>query len=161
FEKTAGAISLARTLRARLRVPVVPMFWNQSEDHDLEEVNRFDVPRPDGVTRLRAPIEDVGRSLDAIAIDDGVVAFARDAALECGLDASAIPDLLPQRGERFPDWTSRILVRIFDEEGILIAEPSWFRGLVTPLVRRAITDAAALHDAFVRSTDALRAHGVE
>jgi bacillithiol biosynthesis cysteine-adding enzyme BshC len=161
FEKTAGAIAVARRLREKLGVPVVPMFWNQSEDHDLEEVNRFDVPRPDGVVRLRAPIEDVGRSLDAIAIDESVVAFARDAAVECGLEPSAAPDLLPVRGEKFPDWTSRILVRTFADEGVLVAEPSWFRGLVTPLVRRAITDAKALDAAFSRSTDALRARGIE
>jgi bacillithiol biosynthesis cysteine-adding enzyme BshC len=160
FEKAAGAIALARRLRARLGRPVVPVFWNQSEDHDLEEVNRLEMLRPEGVARLRAPIEDLGRSLDAIVVDDALVAFARDALVESGLDAAPIADLLPKKGERFPDWTSRILVHVFADEGILAAEPSWFRALTTPLLRRAVVDAEVLHDAFVESTEALAARGI-
>jgi bacillithiol synthase len=161
FEKAAGAIALSARLRADLGVPVVPIFWNQSEDHDLEEVNRFDVLKPEGVVRLRAPIEDLGRSLDAIVIDEAVVSFAGDALLESGLDSALVPELMPVKGERFSEWTSRVLVHVFGDDGILIAEPAWFRGLTAPLVRRAIVDAGALHEAFVRSTDALRARGIE
>jgi bacillithiol synthase len=161
FEKAAGAVNLAARLTADLGVPVVPVFWNQSEDHDLEEVNRLEIQRADGVTRLRAPIEDLGRTLDSIVIDDGVVAFARDALVECGLDAGPVSDLLPLRGERFSEWTSRILVHVFGDSGLLVAEPSWFRGMTTPIVRRAIVEARALHDAFAGSTEELRAHGVE
>jgi hypothetical protein len=51
--------------------------------------------------------------------------------------------VLPIRGEKLPDWTSRILVQVFAEEGILIAEPSW-----------PFTDAECTRSEFSASTPA-------
>src|SRR4051812_9178195 len=42
--KAASAIALARVLAAETGAPVVPMFWLQTEDHDLPEIASLGVP---------------------------------------------------------------------------------------------------------------------
>ena len=39
--KIADTIALARALEDRLKVPVVPVFWLASEDHDAQEINHL------------------------------------------------------------------------------------------------------------------------
>mgnify|MGYP000922957688 FL=1 len=39
--KIADTIALARALEDRLKIPVVPVFWLASEDHDAQEINHM------------------------------------------------------------------------------------------------------------------------
>lgn len=39
--KIADTVALARALEERLKVPVVPVFWLASEDHDAQEINHL------------------------------------------------------------------------------------------------------------------------
>ncbi len=162
LEKVAGAVQLSRRLARELHRPVVPVFWNQSEDHDLEETNRLELPKADGVHRLRAPIEDLGRCLGLIPLDEGVVAFAEEILRQLQLDSTLEAAVLrPRSGENFAAWTSRIVAHVFADTDLLIAEPFWFRSLVTPVIRRAVTDPQTLHEAFMGDTQSLVSHGME
>ena len=83
-------------------------------------------------------------------------------SLECGLDATAVARACCRSGASASRTGRRACSSTCSAtSGLLIAEPAWFRGLTTPLIRRAIVEAGALHAAFVRSTEALRAHGIE
>ncbi|HYC76807.1 MAG TPA: bacillithiol biosynthesis BshC, partial [Planctomycetota bacterium] len=109
FEKAAAAVAVAEAC-TRAGTPTVAVFWSQSEDHDLVEVNRIDVEREDGVTRTTAPLEDRGARLGDLRVDGASVAFAREVAAQCGAPPDAHPWLAPVEGERFSDWTLRIVV---------------------------------------------------
>ncbi len=162
LEKVAGAIALAAAIERRSGRPAVPIFWNQSEDHDLEETNRLELVRPDGVQRFRAPIEDLGRCLGLIHLDAGVVDFATGMLRQGSLESHAFaPTLLPREGETFAEWTSRIVAGVFADHGLLVAEPLWFRALVQPVIRRALEQPAELHQAFTGDTNRLIARGIE
>ncbi|HET7228767.1 MAG TPA: bacillithiol biosynthesis cysteine-adding enzyme BshC [Longimicrobium sp.] len=49
--KVLSAIRLAEALEERLGIPVLPVFWAASEDHDFAEVNHAHVVDPGGVLR--------------------------------------------------------------------------------------------------------------
>ena len=164
FEKAAGAIALAARLREELGVPVVPIFWNQSEDHDLEEVEPVRRARSPTAWRAcaRRSRTSAARSTRSRSTTPSWRS-RRDAVLECGLDA-ALGRRAPARSRASGSRTGRraCSLHVFGDEGLLMAEPSWFRGLTTPLIRRAIDGRGALHDGVRRARrEALRAHGIE
>ncbi len=159
LEKLAGTIALARRITSETGRPCVPIFWNQSEDHDLVEVNRMETPRLDGVHREVAPIQDSGRCLDRIIISSEVRAFAAEALHRSFGEIAWPPWVMPAVGERFPDWTSRVLVNVFRDTPFLLAEPHWFRQLAAPLYRRAVVEVGAWHQALVADTQHIASLG--
>ena len=62
FLKAVSAISIARALSDHAAVPILPLFWTASEDHDVLEVNRvtvngqrFVLEYPGGLSRGKVP----------------------------------------------------------------------------------------------------------
>src|SRR5690606_38420815 len=72
--KAATAVRLARELASRPGAgPVVPVFWNHSDDHDFEEANRAFLVNPNqDVQRLRLEVEGRGRAIRAVPVGAGV-----------------------------------------------------------------------------------------
>jgi bacillithiol biosynthesis cysteine-adding enzyme BshC len=159
FEKAAAAVSAAAAATAA-GTPCVALFWSQSEDHDLDEVNRYEREDEAGYVRLTAPIADEGRRLGDLRIDEGVVAWARERLTEAGA-GSAFAAIEPRAGERYSDWSLRVVVALLAPRGLLVADPRWFRDLLTPFLHRAIDGAAAWHAAFRADTELVRAAGFE
>ena len=129
LHKAATAIRLARELAAQPGAPrVVPVFWNHTDDHDLDEANRtFVVNANVDLQRIRL---DLSRS--GSALRDIPVARAMEQAIP------ALSDLLPL--SEFRDWAlgavlprdpadtfgsiqSRLLFELFGDHGLLIIEP--------------------------------------
>ena len=153
--KAAAAVQLARSLADRTGRPVVPVFWNHGEDHDLDEVNQVTVVRDGSAVTSRAPIDGRGRSLQAIEIDDAVVDFAREL-----VDQQRWPEaVIPRAGEAFPDWTSRVMLATLGDATPLIAEPRVLWPHTGDLFRRAIEDVADLGAAVAAGADRVAASG--
>ncbi|MTI79297.1 MAG: bacillithiol biosynthesis cysteine-adding enzyme BshC [Firmicutes bacterium] len=53
--KALAACLLARKLESKLKVPVVPVFWVGSEDHDFKEINHVFLPGSEGPRRIEIP----------------------------------------------------------------------------------------------------------
>ena len=70
FHKVATAIRLCREINAENGGPrVVPVFWNHSDDHDLEEANRlFLVNQQQEVQRFRLDLARTNEPLRAIGV---------------------------------------------------------------------------------------------
>ncbi|MDA0372148.1 MAG: bacillithiol biosynthesis cysteine-adding enzyme BshC [Planctomycetota bacterium] len=127
--KVATAVRLARELSARPGAPrVVPVFWNHSDDHDLDEVNRAFFVNPNmDLQRVRVDVEHNGRAVRHIPIG---------AKIEHAM--AAVSDLLPQTefrdemlalfekrsdDETLGDQMARLLFRLFADDGLLVIEP--------------------------------------
>ena len=128
FHKVATAIRLCREIAAESGKKVVPVFWNHSDDHDLDEANRlFLVNQQQEVQRFRLELNRTNEPLRAIG---------------CGREMekvlAEIDSLLPQSEHR--DWLlalckprhpdealgdqlARLLFATFGRYGLCVVEP--------------------------------------
>lgn len=129
FHKVATAIRLCRELAATPGAPkAVPVFWNHSDDHDLEEANRlFLVNQQQEVQRFRLDLTRTNEPLRAI----GAGAELRKLLVEIEplLPPSANRDWLLQLlaprsdGETLGAQMARLLFAAFGHHGLVIVEP--------------------------------------
>jgi uncharacterized protein YllA (UPF0747 family) len=142
--KLFTVINAARVLESELKVPVVPVFWIESEDHDWDEVNRFfwgerryrieaDVPQGTPVSRIEV---DASRFL----------AEVREALRE----GEAWEVVEPERN--VARWHARSLARLVEGEGVVFLEPALLRDAMRPLAERIATSSDAIDAAIARDT---------
>lgn len=129
--KAATAVRLARELSAQPGAPkVVPVFWNHSDDHDLDEVNRaFLVNANHDVQRLRLDLPPggggeairgvhIGRQLEStLAAAGGLLPDSEFREWALGMFESHHGD------EHLGDGMARMLFEMFGEDGLLVIEP--------------------------------------
>ncbi len=175
--KAATAISTARALSAEAGVPCVPIFWLQTEDHDLVEIDHAVVPRPGGAPlRLRLSSAPTSRG-------DGPEARVSVGLRRLPAEITALHDALadalaplPHAADHLallrdcyaPGRTlalafARLIAEIFSRHGLILLDPRDVRiaSLRAPIVYKAIRDHAALGTALVERTRALEAAGFE
>lgn len=129
FHKVATAIRLCREIAATPGAPkVVPVFWNHSDDHDLEEANRlFLVNQQQEVQRFRLDLTRTNEPLRAIAAGAEVRKLLVE--IEPLLPPSANRDWLLQLlapksdGETLGGQMARLLFAAFGHHGLVIVEP--------------------------------------
>ena len=129
FHKAATAIRLCREINNVANGPrVVPLFWNHSDDHDLEEANRlFLVNQAQEVQRFRLELQRTNEPLRTIG-----------AGREIERVLGELDPLLPQSPHRdwalgmcrprhpdetFGDQQARVLFETFGRHGLLVIEP--------------------------------------
>jgi bacillithiol biosynthesis cysteine-adding enzyme BshC len=167
--KAATAVVAARALAAECGEPVVPVFWLQSEDHDLPEIAECHLPRAGGgVVTLRLPappgerMSMAHRRLPA-AIDDCL----RDLEDEIGgLPFAAHLERLREHyvvGARWADAFAGVLAGLFADDGLLFIDPRAPRlsPVAAPIHERALADAAAIAAALTRRCEELAAAGFD
>jgi uncharacterized protein YllA (UPF0747 family) len=127
--KAATAIRLARELNAQPGAPkVVPLFWNHTDDHDLDECNRaFLVNANQDIARLRLEVNRQGAALRDIAIGramEAVLAAAGDLLPGSEFRDWALKLFAPQHpDEHLGDQLARMLFGMFGAHGLVVIEP--------------------------------------
>ncbi len=155
--KAASAIVVARTLAAETGVPVVPVFWLQTEDHDLVEIAACEVAHGATTETIAVPVDAANRisiaHLTLPAAIDGSVAHLAE-LLGSGPDAVAHVERVRRHyreGARWSDAFAGLLGELFADEGLVVIEPRdpQLASIVAPIHERAITDAAAISTALL------------
>lgn len=162
--KAVSVLLLARELEQASGLPVVPIFWNASDDSDLEEVNRFRALHEGKIGKFRFRME-AGRR----PVRDVVMPKPSDP--QWGDLAAIVPDgphaqralalLRDGAGRDFGSAFTRLLNELLGSRGLVVIEPkalvphpAWKRLIVFELERREEN-----RQALRRAADRLDARG--
>jgi len=164
--KAASAVVVARALAAETGVPVVPVFWLQTEDHDLAEIAACGVPGATGCEMISAPIDAGSRISIAHCSLPGEVAECLDRlgdALGDGPLAHAHLERLRRHYRAGVPWSAAfagVLAELFAPEGLVMIDPRdpALAALAAPIHARALDDAAPIAAAMIaRCSELLQA----
>ena len=162
--KAATAVVWAKRLEDECGSPVVPVFWLQTEDHDLEEIASATVVDPRaGVHTIRVDGErDARRSIAHCTFDDRVLpATARLRELLTGLpNAEAACNAIEaayRPGRTWADAFAQVLARLFADTELLVLQPRTeeLAALAMPVHRWALREANAIAAALTTRATAL------
>jgi bacillithiol biosynthesis cysteine-adding enzyme BshC len=155
FYKAASAVAVARALSAEAGVPVVPLFWLQTEDHDFAEIAGCTVAGADGApAALALPEEAPAASRVSVAhrtlgpeIEPLLARLAE--WLPAGPAASETLALLRayyRTGQPLAGAFAGVLAELFRDEGLLIFDPRVAAAarLAAPVAGRALAEADAI-----------------
>lgn len=127
--KVATAVRLAEAINATdPGFTAVPLFWNHTDDHDLDEVNRaFFVNQSLEVQRIRLDLQHTGEAIRNIAIGtdlDHALAAVQDLLTTSEFRSWAVELFRPRtKEEHFGDGAARMLFGLFGSRGLQIIEP--------------------------------------
>ena len=163
--KALSAIRLARTLSQAWETPVVALFWNHADDHDVAEVHHTHlVNRNLDLQKIALPGLSSGRRpLSEVVLDEERARLpALRALFEQQLHGEpnlgrALEALFPRPGETIARAFTRAMTELLGPLGLVVVEPAWIR---EPL-SRALAGLLA-HDpleALARGSERLAAAG--
>lgn len=165
--KALHTIRLACSLEVAWERPVVPLFWNHADDHDLAEVNHTHLINENlDVERLALSELSSGRQpLSRIRLSDelhGLRAIEtrfRHAMGHLEHFEWATSLLLPREGETLATALTRAFTDLFGPLGLVVLEPDTLRPTWTRALADTVTQDVATH--LQEGAQALRDAGLE
>ena len=165
--KALHVVVLARRLAEHWEAPVVPLFWNHADDHDVQEVHHLWIQNPNldlrkvtlaglssGRTLLsRIVFEEERNKLGALA------ELLRQNLWEGPAQARALELFLPRAGETFSAAFTRALLGACGHLGLVVLEPQWIRASISDVLARLVT--SPLEPALAAGAAGIRAQGRE
>jgi bacillithiol biosynthesis cysteine-adding enzyme BshC len=127
--KAATAVALARTLTAVVGAPVVPMFWLQTEDHDLPEIASLGVPGLAACETIAAPVDADNRISIAHRVLPPEVAGCLDRLTDVLGDGVLARDHVERLRRHYragAPWAAAfagVLAELFAAEGLVVIDP--------------------------------------
>ena len=124
--KAVTAIKLARDLETAAGLAVVPVFWNASDDSDLEEVNRLRAVFDGSLRKFRFRMSAGRRPVREIALppaDDAQWAEAEALFKDASFSVEAVRLLRDGAGRDFGTAFTRLVLGLLGERGLVVIEP--------------------------------------
>ena len=163
--KALHVVALARRLSQRWEAPVVPLFWNHADDHDIQEVHHLWIQNPNlDLRKVGLAGMSSGRTLLSRMVFDetrhqlGTLSeLLRQNLWEGPEQARALELFVPRDGESFSGAFTRTLLALTGHLGLVVLEPQWIR----PSLSRALAQLVSreLEPALTAGADGVRAQG--
>ena len=172
--KALTAIRLAEQLR-RLGVEAIPVFWMDSEDHDLAEITRMAVLGADShasTIDYRDLLFGAGYDHDNLR-PVGSIAFSESIQQAVGHYLDLLPDsewkqdiaLTLERayrpGATFAQSFGKAMAELFSDRGLVLFDPQdpESKRLVAPVFRKAVAQTGLIHERLVERNHLLAQAG--
>lgn len=145
--KALQACRLADELAGSWGTPIVPVFWNHADDHDVAEVHHayqlnrnLDLQKVGlaGVSSGRLPISRIPLDEDRHRLGPTRALLAQ-LFEEHPATRDALELFFPRAGETLARTFSRALSELLGHHGLVVVEPDWIRGALS----RALADVIA------------------
>lgn len=149
--KALHAIRLARSLAQAWERPVVPLFWNHADDHDVAEVHHawvlnenLDLQRL-GLAGLSSGKQPVSRIV--LREEKQRMSAVREALRQLygrqPHGETAIELFLPRDGETFATAFTRAMTELLGPMGLVVLEPDWIREPLSRSLARIVSSPIA------------------
>lgn len=170
--KAIQAVTLAGELEALWGTPVVPVFWNHGDDHDIAEVHHawqlnrnLDLQKIalPGMSSGRTPVSRIALSNEAQALP-ALRAQVRGVIEEFAGADDALDLFMPRDGETLVRALTRIFHDLLGGRGLLVCEPDWIRTQLSSELGRIVSgmrEHPHLTEELRRGEAELRALGLE
>jgi len=157
--KIASIIRTAAKLANQLDVPVVPIYWMASEDHDFEEINHVRwLDQSGSIRTVSFDWNQQGAPIELLPFTEAVQATLNEAEHKIPFAHEADAQLFAhEAGDDYCYWHARMISRLFAKYGLIVVEPRVLRSLTGPFFRRAIRDRNKTQVALEHSAERLRA----
>ena len=161
--KALQACRAAEELSAKWGRPVVPIFWNHADDHDIAEVHHawqlnrnLDLQKVHlgGMSSGRVPVGNL-RVTEETQRLGALRAQLHDIVEEHEHATLAIDTFLPRDGETLPRALTRAFHGLMEAYGLVVCEPQWIRQLLSSEMGRIVSASGP------PLTDALKAGEAE
>ena len=157
--KIVSTIKLAKLCEKRFSSPVIPIFWNATEDHDLSEVNWFQV----GSKRWQVPFPKNGVAIEHLTMNTAcrnlISTYLQ--SISNNHYHEEIETLLALDFDNYALFSSAFIARLFQKSGLVIMEPRLFRELVrSSFLSRWIHEHSQLMDCLEAGATAMELKGL-
>ncbi len=135
--KALSAIIVASNLSDK-KHPLVPIFWNASEDHDLSEIDHVYLMKENKPLRINYPVS-TGRSASEVRLDtqkmQGMISRIDEVTPDTEFKNPLLKNLqnLAERSGSLGEIFSRIMIFLLGEYGLILIEPKYLRKIMVPL----------------------------
>ncbi len=161
--KALHAVRLARSLSQAHERPVVPIFWNHADDHDIAEAHHawllnenLDLQRLGlaGLSSGKQPLSRIVFDEDKHRLSALRAALAQTLGREPNVEEE-LQRFVPRHGESFAQAFTRALNSLLGHLGLIVLEPDWIREpmsrALASLLKAPVGEALAHGEANLRA----------
>ncbi|MAE60614.1 MAG: hypothetical protein CMJ49_04555, partial [Planctomycetaceae bacterium] len=161
--KAISALALARQLRDRVNVPVIPAFWIASEDHDLAEVNHVTITGrrftcQHDQLKSPGPLPPVA-NISLTQFKPDLIAFLEQQLPNRPHKPWVLDQIKSIAFDNYPTMFAQLLTRVLGDEQIVLIDPMAMRELTAPVIAAALDRHEAIQSAFDTGRQQLAAAG--
>lgn len=167
--KTISAINYAERFSSKTR-KLIPLFWNASEDHDVQEVNNIKIlTESNDIENVEITDSSMmGKSLERLALNKELLREQIEVLKNKFPSTDFSPYIFDEvidkelrKSKYWGEFFSRLMSRLMGKWGVILLEPKILRNELQELFEEIIVDPIKFNDIFLETTHQLEELGYQ